>query len=370
MRGDGRLRRHGGWVGDGEAGHVQDDVGVGLAKKGFYDCRAFRVLETGAEQGERVEALLLAGGDNLVHGGEIASLDKGAVEDDGGCWRAALPVRGDALKVRGLGVRPVDAGAKQLARRRGVVGAVEYVDCRHEEAAGVLRAASVKIGGKAGALARRQVGEAVQFRVAPGVAGDKGEFHRACCREFRESLCAVGPVGAAAKKPCYDKAGAGDGVLYIAVDRERVAKAEGAGDAELGEMRGGCGCGGALRDGVGVFRGGGGGFGGSVASGLGGGAALRVGVPALGAPALCAPALCAPAVRCALGVGIRKGLGAGADRALSVGAGAFGVEAGHGVREHGDLGVGGGEYDDIARRLAEIDRLARVLERAAMFYLK
>ena len=168
------MRRHGGWVGDGETGHVQDDVGAGLAKKGFYDCRAFRVLETGAEQGERVEALLLAGGDNLVHGGEIAGLDKGAVEDDGGGWRAALPVGGDALKVRGLGVRPVDAGAKKLARRRGVIGAVEYVDCRHEEAAGVLRAASVKIGGKAGALAWRQVGEALELGVAPGVAGDEG----------------------------------------------------------------------------------------------------------------------------------------------------------------------------------------------------
>ena len=370
------MRRHGGWVGDGEAGHVQDDVGAGLAKKGFYDCRAFRVLEAGAEQGERVEALLLAGGDNLVHGGEIASLDKGAVEDDGGGWRAALPVGGDARKVRGLGVRPVDAGAKKLARRRGVVGAVEYVHCRHEEAAGVLRAASVKIGGKAGALARCQVGEAVELGVASCVARDEGEFHRACCRELCQSLCAVGPVGAAAKKPCYDKAGAGDGVLYIAVDRERVAKAEGAGDAELGAVRGGCGGWGVLWGGLGVFRGGGGGFGGSVASGLGVGAALRVGVPAL----------CVPAVRWAIGVGIRTGLGSGAARALgvgiraglcvgtarafSVGAGAFGVEAGHGVREHGDLGVGGGEYDDIAWRLAEIDRLARVLERAAMFYLK
>ena len=75
----------------------------------------------------------------------------------------------------------------------------------------------------------------------------------------------------------------------------------------------------------------------------------RRGRRALGVPALCA--------------GARR---VESNPAIS---GAF-VEAGHGVREHGDLGVGGGEYDDIAWRLAEIDRLARVLERAAMFYLK
>ncbi len=221
-------------AGDGKAGRVQDHRGRRLGEQLAHQWRRNRVLQAGGEDRQRIETGAIERFDQGVDRREIARLNQGAVEHQGGRGSAGLPASLQIVEGRTADARPVQPGAEQ---RRGLVPwllAAEQTRRIGQKLRGVIEAAMDAVLPEAMAGLGRQSGPGGKLGVRLIVARQRGEQASACATRRRHLLEAIGPVAAAAQEAEHDQLRPGDHPLDIEVDRERMAELEQIGEAEAG----------------------------------------------------------------------------------------------------------------------------------------